>query len=211
MLALTAWRRFAVPMDQSDIARLRLAVSRSLHAHWQWFLVEGIILLGLGLAAILLPLIATIAVEIIVGWLLLMSGIVGLIATFRMRAAPGFGWSLLSAILAIAAGLVLLRWPLGGALSLTLILTVFFVIEGVASIFYALEHKRELSGRWSFMLMSGVLDLILGGFIFLGLPGTAAWAIGLLLGINMVFGGWAIISMALLARSASPNAAARPG
>jgi uncharacterized membrane protein HdeD (DUF308 family) len=198
-------------MVQSDVDRLRLAVSRSLQAHWQWFLVEGIILLALGLAAILLPLIATIAVEIIVGWLLLMSGIVGLIATFRMRAAPGFGWSLLSAILAIAAGLVLLRWPLGGALSLTLILTVFFVIEGVASIFYALEHRRELSGRWSFMLISGVLDLVLGGFIFLGLPGTAAWAIGLLVGINMVFGGWAIISMALLARSANPGAALRPG
>jgi uncharacterized membrane protein HdeD (DUF308 family) len=198
-------------MVQSDVDRLRLAVSRSLQAHWQWFLVEGIILLGLGLAAILLPLIATIAVEIMVGWLLLMSGIVGMIATFRMRQAPGFGWAVLSAILAIAAGLVLLRWPLGGALSLTLILTVFFVIEGVASIFYSFEHKRELSGRWSFMLMSGVLDLILGGFIVIGLPGTAAWAIGLLLGINMVFGGWAIISMALLARSASPNAAARPG
>jgi uncharacterized membrane protein HdeD (DUF308 family) len=134
-----------------------------------------------------------------------------MIATFRMRQAPGFGWSLLSAILAIAAGLVLLRWPLGGALSLTLILTVFFVIEGVASIFYSFEHKRELSGRWSFMLMSGVLDLILGGFIFIGLPATAAWAIGLLLGINMVFGGWAIIAMALLARSANPNAAARAG
>ena len=211
MLALTASRRFALPMDQSDVDRLKLAVARSLNAHWQWFLAEGIILLGLGLAAILLPLIATVAVEIIVGWLLLMSGIVGLITTFRMRQAPGFGWSLLSAILAIAAGLVLLRWPLGGALSLTLILTVFFVIEGFASIFYALEHKRELTGRWSFMLMSGVLDLILGGFIFLGLPGSAAWAIGLLLGINMVFGGWAIISMALLARSGQPGAAARPG
>lgn len=198
-------------MIQPDVDRLRLAVSRSLGAHWQWFLVEGIILLGLGLAAIVLPLIATVAVELIVGWLLLMSGIVGLIATFRMRAAPGFGWSLLSAILAIAAGLVLLRWPLGGALSLTVILTVFFVIEGVASIFYALDHKRELSGRWSFMLMSGVLDLVLGAFIFLGLPGTAAWAIGLLLGINMVFGGWAIISMALLARSGSTGAAALSG
>jgi len=198
-------------MIQPDVDRLRLAVSGSLRTHWQWFLVEGIILLGLGLAAIVLPLIATVAVELIIGWLLLMSGIVGLIATFRMRDAPGFGWSLLSAILAIAAGLVLLRWPLGGALSLTVILTVFFVIEGVASIFYALDHKRELSGRWSFMLMSGVLDLILGAFIFLGLPGTAAWAIGLLLGINMVFGGWAIISMALLARSGSTGAAALSG
>ena len=125
-----------------------------------------------------------------------------------MRHAPGFFWSLVSAILAIAAGIVLLRWPLSGALSLTLILTVFFVIEGVASIFYALEHKRELSGRWAWMMLSGALDLILGGIIFLGLPGTAAWAIGLLVGINMVFGGSAIMSMALLARTAIARPAA---
>jgi uncharacterized membrane protein HdeD (DUF308 family) len=194
--------------NHSDINRIQAAMSTSLHAHWLLFFVEGLILLGLGLAAIVLPLIATVAVEIIIGWLLLVSGIVGLIATFRMRHAPGFFWSLVSAILAIAAGIVLLRWPLSGALSLTLILTVFFVIEGVASIFYALEHKRELSGRWAWMMLSGALDLILGGIIFLGLPGTAGWAIGLLVGINMVFGGSAIMSMALLARTAIARPAA---
>jgi uncharacterized membrane protein HdeD (DUF308 family) len=192
----------------TDFDRLQVAVSTSLQAHWLLFLTEGIILLVLGVAAMVLPLVATVAVEIIIGWLLLVSGIVGLIATFRMRQAPGFWWSLLSAILGIAAGVILLRWPMSGVLSLTLILTVFFVIEGIASIFYALEHKRELSARWGWMLVSGALDLILGGFIFLGLPGTAAWAIGLLVGINMVFGGSAIISMALLARTGIRPAAA---
>jgi uncharacterized membrane protein HdeD (DUF308 family) len=196
-----------VSINQSDINRIQAAVSSSLHAHWQLFFFEGIVLLCLGFAAIVLPLIATVAVEIIIGWLLLISGIVGLIATFRMRHAPGFFWSLVSAVLAIAAGVVLLRWPLSGALSLTLILTVFFVVEGIASIFYALEHKRELSGRWGWMLVSGALDLILGTIIFLGLPGTAAWAIGLLVGINMVFGGSAIMSMALVARSSAPRPA----
>lgn len=194
-------------VNPSDINRLRGAVARSLHAHWQLFMAEGVLLLVLGVAAIVLPLVATVAVAFIIGWLLLMSGIVGLIATFRMRHAPGFWWSLVSAILAIAAGVVLLRWPLSGALSLTVILTIFFVIEGVASIFYALEHKRELSGRWGMMLASGVLDLVLASIIFLGLPGTATWAIGLLLGINLVFGGSAIISMALVARGNAPRAA----
>jgi uncharacterized membrane protein HdeD (DUF308 family) len=196
-----------VSVNSSDINRIRVAVGRSLNAHWQLFLAEGVLLLVLGVAAVVLPLVATVAVAFIIGWLLLMSGIVGLIATFRMRQAPGFWWSLVSALLAIAAGVVLLRWPLSGALSLTLILTIFFVIEGVASIFYALEHKRELSGRWGMMLASGVLDLVLASIIFLGLPGTAAWAIGLLLGINLVFGGWAIISMALVARGNAPRAA----
>lgn len=188
--------------NQSGLDRINAAVATSLHAHWGMFLAEGIILLLLGLAAIVLPPIATFAVEILIGWLLLISGIVGLITTFRMRHAPGFWWALVSAILGIAAGIVLLRYPLSGMLSLTLILTVFFVIEGVASILYALEHKRELTGRWGWMLVSGIVDLILASIIFLGLPGTAAWAIGLLVGINMVFGGSALIAMALGARTA---------
>jgi uncharacterized membrane protein HdeD (DUF308 family) len=192
-------------IKQSDVERIQVAVSTSLQAHWQLFLIEGIVLLGLGLAAMVLPLVATVAVAIIIGWLLLMSGIVGLIATFRMRRAPGFGWSLLSGALAIVAGAVLLGWPISGALSLTVLLTVFFVIEGVASIFYALDHKRELSGRWVWMLISGAIDLLLAAIILLGLPGTAAWALGLLLGINMVFGGSAIISMALHARAIAPR------
>jgi uncharacterized membrane protein HdeD (DUF308 family) len=83
--------------------------------------------------------------------------------------------------------MVLLLWPLSGALSLTLVLIVFFVIEGAASIMFALEHKRELSGRWGWMLASGIIDLILAAIIFVGLPSTAAWAIGLLVGIDMVF------------------------
>jgi uncharacterized membrane protein HdeD (DUF308 family) len=80
-------------------------------------------------------------------------------------------------------------------------LTVFLVLEGVISILYALEHRRGLSGRWGIMLFSGVIDLFLAGIIFAGLPGTAAWAIGLLVGVNLVFGGSAIIAMALHARN----------
>jgi uncharacterized membrane protein HdeD (DUF308 family) len=198
-------------VNQSDIERIQAAVSTSLQAHWQLFLIEGIVLLALGFAAIVLPLVATVAIAIILGWLLLISGVLGLIATFRMRRAPGVWWSLLSAVLGIVAGTVLLGWPISGALSLTVLLTVFFVIEGVASIFYALDHKRELSGRWVWMLISGAIDLFLAAIIFLGLPGTAAWALGLLLGINMVFGGSAIISMALHARAIAPRSASPTG
>jgi len=121
---------------------------------------------------------------------------------------PGFWWSLLSALLGIAAGVVLLLWPLSGILSLTLILIVFFVVEGVASIMFALEHRRELTGRWGWMLASGIVDLILAAIILAGLPGTAAWALGLLVGINMVFGGSALIAMALQAREPDPRLAA---
>ena len=189
--------------NNADLDKLRSSVASSLHSHWRLFLAEGIVLLILGLLAIVVPQIATIAAAVFIGWLLLISGAVGLLATFRMRSAPGFAWSLLSAVIGIVAGILLLRSPVTGALSLTLILTVFLAIEGVVSILFALEHKRELSGRWGAMLFSGVVDLFLAGIIFEGLPGTAAWAIGLLIGINLVFGGSALIAMALHARNSA--------
>jgi class 3 adenylate cyclase/uncharacterized membrane protein HdeD (DUF308 family) len=113
-----------------------------------------------------------------------------------------------SAALGIGAGVVLLAWPVGGAVSLTLVLIVFFLIEGVASIMYAMEHRQQLSGRWGWMLASGIVDLILAAMIFAGLPGTAAWALGLPVGINMLFGGSALIAMALHARARGPNTSA---
>src|SRR5882757_1744520 len=200
-------RRIVMSTVKPDFEKMQAALATSLSAHWKLFLIEGIVLVILGLAAIMLPLIATIAIAILVGWIFLLSGVVGLLATFRMRSAPGFWWSLLSGILGVVAGIVLLRWPLSGALSLTLVLTLFLVFEGIVSIMFALEHKRELSGRWGMMLFSGVVDLILAGMIYAGLPATAVWAIGLLVGINMVFGGSALIAMALHARNAAPTAA----
>ncbi|MEA2815930.1 MAG: hypothetical protein QOI93_3627 [Rhodospirillaceae bacterium] len=189
-------------MNQSKDS-LPVDVARSIREHWVLFVVEGIVLIVLGLLAVLLPPLATLGVTLFLGWLFVISGIMGLIATFWARQAPGFWWSLLSAVLGIAVGLVLLASPVSGAVSLTLVLGVFFAVEGVASIMYALDHRQQLSGRWGFMLFSGLIDLILAAMILIGLPGTAAWAIGLLVGINMIFGGSALIAMGLHARNSS--------
>jgi len=188
--------------NQPDIQGFQRAVETSLREHWKVFLIEGIILVILGAAAIIIPPLATLSVTIFLGWLFLISGVVGLVTTFQARQAPGFWWSLLSAVNGILAGIALIGWPLSGAVSLTLVAIVFFAVEGFATIMYALEHKRELSGRWGWMLVSGIVDLFLAAVIFAGLPGTAAWAIGLLVGINMMFGGVALIMMALHAREA---------
>ena len=176
------------------------AATRVLGAHWKLFLAEGIVLVLLGLAAVAIPPIASLALTLLFGWVFLLSGIAGLVTTFMMRGAPGFAWSIVSALLGVAAGVVLLVWPLSGVFSLTLVMIVFFAIEGIASILFALDHKRELSGRWGMMLASGVIDLVIAAIIFAGLPGSAAWALGMLVGINMVFGGSALIAMALHAR-----------
>jgi uncharacterized membrane protein HdeD (DUF308 family) len=190
-------------MNQSKDS-LPVDVARSIREHWVLFVVEGIVLIVLGLLAVLLPPLATLGVTLFLGWLFVISGIMGLIATFWARQAPGFWWSLLSAVLGIAVGLVLLISPVSGAVSLTLVLSVFFAVEGVASIMYALDHRQQLSGRWGWMLFSGLIDLILAAMILMGLPGTAAWAIGLLVGINMIFGGSALSAMGLHARSSPP-------
>jgi uncharacterized membrane protein HdeD (DUF308 family) len=188
--------------NQPDIAKFQRAVNQALHDHWVLYLVEGVVLLVLGAIAIIIPPLATLAATILFGWLFLISGVVGLFTSFMMRAAPGFWWSLVSAALGVLVGGWLLAQPISGAVSLTILLIAFFIIEGVVSIMFALDHKRELSGRWGWMLVSGIVDLVLGAMILAGLPSTAAWAIGLLVGINMVFGGTALIAMALHARNA---------
>src|ERR1041384_1758949 len=148
-------------INRPDDKRFRAA----LHEHWVLFLVEGVVLLVLGAVAIVIPPFATLAVTIIFGWLILFSGVVGLVTTFYMRHAPGFWWSLISAALAILVGGMLLARPVTGALSLTLVLVAFFIIEGIATIMYALDHKRELSGQWGWMLASGIIDLALSAMI----------------------------------------------
>ena len=176
------------------------AFERTVSDHWQLFLLEGIALIILGLLALAEPAFASLAATIFFGWLLLLSGVIGLIASIRARRAPGFVWSLVSAALAVTAGMLLLEAPLQGTLSLTGIVIAFLIIEGIVSIIYALEHRSGQTGRWSWMLISGLLDIALGGILLSGLPGTALWALGVLIGINMLFGGSSLIAMALHAR-----------
>src|ERR1700733_13799395 len=120
---------------------LQRSVASAIHAHWQLFLVEGVVLIVLGMAAIVVPVVATLAFTLVIGWLFLISGGVGLVTTFWMRSAPGFWWALLSAVVAIAAGIILIRWPISGTLSLTLVLIAFFLVEGIATLMYAVEHR----------------------------------------------------------------------
>src|ERR1700687_4487889 len=158
---------------QPDINRIQRAV----HDHWVLLLVEGVVLVVLGATAVVIAPLATLAVTILFGWLFLVSGIMGLVTTFWFRQAPGFWWALISGLLGIVVGVLLLAAPVRGALSLTFVLVAFFIVEGVATIFYALDHKRQLSGRWGLMLASGVIDLLLGAIILAGLQSTGVLAI----------------------------------
>src|SRR4051794_13324113 len=185
-----------------DITRLQSEMRATVREHWKAFLIEGILLVVLGLAAMIVPPLASLAVTIFLGWMFLISGIAGLALTFWARRMPGFWWSLISAAIAVLAGIILLARPLQGVLTLTIVVGAYFLAEGVATIMYALDHRKELSERWSWLLIGGLVDIVIAFLIISGLPGSAEWAIGLLVGINLLFGGATLIGMALAARNA---------
>lgn len=158
-------------------------------------IVEGIIFAVLGFLAIALPVISTLSVELFVGWLLLFGGAVQLYRTFRSRGETGFVGSLITGILYAVFGVLLLLFPLAGIISLTIMLTFFFIAEGISKIYLALQWRGN--SRWGWLLLSGILALVLAFIIYSGWPGTAYWALGLLVGINMLFFGITLVALAL--------------
>jgi uncharacterized membrane protein HdeD (DUF308 family) len=202
--------------------RVAVTAAKSLHDHWILFLVEGAVLVPLGLVAIAVPSISSMNTTIVLGWLFLVSGAVGFATTYWARRAPGFWWSLISALLAIFVGVVLIAnkpetlyggmegWPFAEVGPLRLILALFFLVEGGASVMLAFEHRRQFSGRWAWMLASGVVDIFWASIIIFDLPGTSAWTMGLLVGINMILGGFALIAMGLHARAEFAGSKAFP-
>ena len=188
---------------QPDIEGFRRQIAATIHAHWKLVLAQGILLMVFGLLAVAMPNIATLAVEILVGWLFLIAGIFRAVSVWHARQMPGFGWSMLSALLAVLLGLILVARPLAGVLTLTMVLVAFFILEGIAAIVVAVQHRDHLTS-WVWVLFSGIIDLLLAYLIWRGWPSSAAWAIGLLVGINMIFFGLSLVMTALAARLMAP-------
>jgi uncharacterized membrane protein HdeD (DUF308 family) len=187
-----------------DIDGVRRQLASAFHAHWKLFLAEGIIMMVLGLLAIAVPEVASVVITIFIGWLFFIGGIFRAVSLVQHRNMPGFGWSLLTALLAIALGVILLLRPIAGVLTLTLALIAFFILEGVSAILLAIEHRKHLPS-WGWILFSGLIDLLLAFLIWDGWPSSADWAIGLLVGINMVFLGLSLIMTAIAARTMAPG------
>ncbi len=188
----------------SGLDDLRRRLAAAIHAHWKLFLAEGVVMAALGLLAIALPNIATLATTILIGWLFFVGGVFRTISVLQHRAMPGFAWSLATAVLAILLGLVLALAPIAGVLTLTIALIAFFILEGIAAILLAVEHRKHLPS-WGWVLFSGLVDLLLAYLIWQGWPSSAGWAIGLLVGVNMCFVGLSLIMTALAARLMAPE------
>jgi uncharacterized membrane protein HdeD (DUF308 family) len=185
----------------NDAKPLASDVAALVQAHWRRFLVQGALMIALGTLAVALPVVITLAIEILIGWLLVIGGVWRAISLARSSRMPGFGWSLAMAMVAIVLGAMLVMMPLAGMLTLTMLLITFFVLEAVGKILFALDLRKH-SQNWGWVLATGVIDLLLAALIFSGWPSTAAWAIGLLVGINMIFFGASLVMISLAARVA---------
>jgi uncharacterized membrane protein HdeD (DUF308 family) len=176
-------------------------IADALTAHWRLYVFEGVVIVVLGVLAIAYPVFATLAVDLYLGWLFFFSGVLALVATFAVRHVPGFWWALVTALLAIVVGLALLLRPAAGIVSLTAILTAFFIVEGAFQAAAALSYREAIPHSWGWLLASGIADLVLAAIIISGWPGTVGWTLGLLAGVSLVTSGWAILMVALSARS----------
>jgi uncharacterized membrane protein HdeD (DUF308 family) len=193
----------AVDPTLSDMQR---AMTNAFSAHWKLFLFQGAVMVILGVLAICAPVAASIAVAIYVGWLLLISGVVGLIAIVSTHHVHAFLWSLITAALSVVIGVLLVLMPVQGAISLTIVLTAFFIAEGVFQTTVAIASRNVMAGTWVWMLLSGIADLVLAAIIIAGWPGTAVWALGLLVGVNLLTSGWAVVVAAFAGRRMAETA-----
>ena len=191
------------------LAEMQRTIGDTLRAHWRLYVFQGVLMIVLGVLAVAAPAFASLTVDIYVGWLFLISGVLGLIAMFSARNVPGFLWTLVTALLSIVVGGVLLWKPVEGALSLTIVLTGFFIVEGVFQAAAALIYRDAIPSTWGWLLASGLADLALVGIIVAGWPGTAAWVLGLLVGVNLLTTGWAVVMVALGARDIARSVTAR--
>ncbi len=154
----------------------------------------------LGVLAIIWLEVSTVAVALFVGWLFLISGLVGIFGVFFAPTVSAFLWSLLTSALSLLVGVLLLWHPVEGAASLTLVLVAFFVVEGIFHIALSLGYRDAFPESWGWMLFSGVTDLILVAIVMMGWPTSAAWVLGLVVGANLVTSGVATLVAAFAAR-----------
>ena len=175
-----------------------------LRNHSTWFAIYGVVMCLFGLFAIAAPGVATLAVGLTVGWLLLLGGAFGLVAVFSSgRAAPGFWWNLLTAIVCVLAGLSLLTRPVSGVITLTIILAAYLFASGIGHIMLAIGYRSAVPNAWMWMLFSGIVDIVLALIIVSDMPGSAVWVLGLLDGINLLMTGIALVVAALAVRKAA--------
>jgi uncharacterized membrane protein HdeD (DUF308 family) len=161
----------------------------------------GVLLILFGAAAIASPFLAAVAVNVAVGWLIVLAGAVHLVLAFRVHGAGSMIWKLLVGIAYLCFGVYVVAHPVLGVVSLTLLLAALFVIEGILDVVLFVKMRPIHGSTW--VLLDGIVSLLLGVMIYMQWPSSSAWAIGTLVGVSMIFSGVARVMMSFAVRKAT--------
>ncbi len=176
------------------------AVAAPLGRRWGWLLALGIAEIIAGGIAIAVPVIASLAAVAIFGAVLLVTAILQLVHAFQVRAWPRSAWYGFGGLFYAIAGLLVVAFPLGGALTLAMLLGILFIADGTLRVAFGMSARPVIG--WAWLVAGGIGSLLVGVTLLLGWPATALWATGLLLGINLIFTGLTRITLALASRTA---------
>jgi uncharacterized membrane protein HdeD (DUF308 family) len=181
-------------MSKDELAQYPLIAGiEEIRNSWGWFLALGILLMFIGAACIVGDVTATFATVLIFGWLLLISGIFALVQAFRTMNWSGFFLYLLSALFRGFTGYLLIRYPLAGAASFTLILATFFVVGGL---FRAIGAGQMKFPRWGWSVFSGIVSVGLGVMLLSQMPVSSIWFIGFAIGVDLIVDGASLVGFA---------------
>ena len=199
-----------MPMSLDAAAEVfREAMRDTVKRYSLWYLIQGVLLIAAGVLAIIYPVISSAAVIVLLGWLLIISGVVQGLSLIGARHVPHFWLQLISVILAVLIGFLFLRDPAQGLVTIALLLIVFFMIEGISKVVFALTIRPF--PNWGWVLASGLVGILLSLILWANLPVTALWLVGVLLGINLISVGAAIAYLAWQVRRADASRDASVG
>jgi uncharacterized membrane protein HdeD (DUF308 family) len=186
------------PVYRPHFARVIQEDLQELRASWFWFALLGGALIVLGVVALAYSLAATIVTTLIFGWMLLIGGVFYLVGAFFTRGWGGFFLSLLAGVLHLAVGVIVVNHPAEAAVVYTLVLAVFFFVEGLFRVVAALAGRFR---HWGWMLLSGLVTLLLGVLIWRDWPFSGLWVVGTFVGINLIFSGASDLALGLHAKN----------
>jgi uncharacterized membrane protein HdeD (DUF308 family) len=188
----------AMTMAQASAA-MREAMRETVKRYSLWYLLEGVLMVVAGVLALVYPYIASVTLVFLLGWILVISGVLQGIGLIGARDVPHFWMQLTSVVLAILIGVLLLRNPDAGLLIMTVLLIVFFVVEGISKIIFALNIRPFMGWFWVFL--SGIMGILLGAYLWANMPLSSEWVLGVLLGIQLICEGAALAYLAWMVRT----------
>ncbi len=184
------------PTSEKVVRRVERRMRQSMHHHWKAYVLEGLVLVGLGAAAVILPQIATIATDVMIGWLLMAAGIYLVAARLSNHTAHDFWQGLLLGALTAILGSLIAYYPTSGVITLTMLLTAYFIAHGLGMISMAMSARPQ-TGNWMWFLLGALVDFALAALVLANWPSTAAWLLGLYVGLNLMFSGLGLVFAAL--------------